>query len=668
MTSEIKGSIAHFRKFTSSRYWPYAALFLLVLVLVCQLWTSASKLSVTSDEADHLHAGYRYLQCRDFGWNPEHPPMAKMVAALPLLFMETTDPIASPCSMTSNKMMDFQVGHDFVFANPESILMAARMAVSILAVGLLVCVWFFAQQMFGISVAVVSGVMIAFEPNLLAHGSLVMTDVPATLGFMLSVYAFYAFLLSPGRVRLILVGLAVGITLSLKHSTLIIIVILPPLAAVDALLSDPPHRIRTALRNLVCLGVAMVIAISVLWAVYGFRYAARPDDAKPWTSANLRSAHGLVATKIIPAIERRRLLPQAYLIGLQDVLVESEDHKRTFILGQTYPTGRWFYFPVAALIKFTIPTLLLLVISPFAVTFWRTHKRQLAFLIVPAAVILASAMTYTINIGIRHILPVLPFLTIFGVAGLLNLQWNRRWITATVAALLLFQVGSSLMAFPNYLSYSNELWGGTNNTYKYLSDSNTDMGQALKMARDYVQQSGSTPCWLIQSFNETTKDYDLPCDDINVSTPPLHFTGTLIVSSVLVDGIMTTYGTRSAAMFKDRQPKKKLGGSALFVYDGTFDMTPIVAAQRLKLATSIGPRNPQYAINQATEVLTFDPKNGAAHAVLCYAYTALGNPEPAERNCNAALELMRQDPFVAPQDVQYVANFMRQHGLGNQSN
>jgi hypothetical protein len=645
--------------------WPHLLLAVLAVIMLAQMWASVRRLSVTSDEADHLHSGYRYLQCRDFGWNPEHPPLVKILAALPLTAMDIIDPIASPCGMPSNKLTDFQVGHDFVFANPESVLMAGRMAASALAICLLLTVWFFAGRMFGTVVAIISGVLIAFEPNLLAHGSLVMTDVPAALGFVLAVYALYAYLSAPSYGRLAVVGLATGFALCLKHSTILLAVMLPALVVADAFLGGGPQRMRHALRNLVALALVMLIALTVLWGVYGFRHAARPNQARPWTPTRLGSARGLVATKVIPAIEQRRLLPQAYLIGLQDVLVESEDSKRCFLLGRMYPTGRWFYFPVAATIKFTLPALLLVVVSAFALPFWRKHKREAAFLLIPAAILLASAMSYTIDIGIRHALPLVPFLAIFAAAGTWNLVCGRRWLTVALVVLLVLHAVSSLRAFPNYLSYSNELWGGPANTYKYLSDSNTDMGQALKMAHDYTIRNGTTHCWLIQPYNETASDYGIPCSDIYVGIPPLHFDGTLIVSSILVDGIMSPFGPRGASIFKGMQPTAKLGGSALFVYDGSFDMVPIVAAERLKLATSKGPHDPQFAISQASEVLQFDPDNGLARAVLCYAHTTLGQQSLAEQECNRALRLMQASPFALAHDTRDVTAFMRQHELRN---
>ena len=648
-------------------YWPQISLAFLVLIMLAEMWVSARQLSVTSDEAHHFHSGYRYLQCGDFGWNLEHPPLANMVAALPLLAMDIVDPIPSPCGMPNSKLIDFQAGHDFVFANSESVLMAGRMAASVFAIGLLLAMWFFARRMFGAAVAVVSSVLLAFEPNILGHGGLVMTDVPAALGFVLAVYAFYAHLSSPNYGRLAVVGLATGFALSLKHQTLLLVAILPTLAVADAFLTAPPRQIRTAWRNLVALVPAMVLAFTVLWGMYGFRYDARPHHATPWRPALLGTVHGALPTKIVPAMERTRLLPQAYLIGLQDISVELEVGGRSFLFGRTYPNGRWFYFPAALLVKLTLPTLLLLLISVCAVPFWRKHKREAAFLLIPAAILLASMMRSTLDIGIRHVLPLIPFLIIFAAAGTWNLARERRWTTTALIGVLVFHVASSLHAFPNYVSYANELWGGPANTYKYLSDANTDMGQALKMARDYVMRNHATPCWLIQPFDETAGDYGFTCDDINTGIPPLHFDGTLIVSSMLVQGVMNPYGARSAALFKGREPKAKLGGSALFVYSGSFDMTPIVAAQRLKLATSMGPRDPQFAITQANEVLGFDPNNGRAHAVLCYARVAMGQEAVAEQECNVALKLMMEDPFASPGDSQDVTIFMRRHGLRHYS-
>jgi hypothetical protein len=454
-----------------------------------------------------------------------------------------------------------------------------------------------------------------------------------------------------------------GLALCLKHSTILLAAILPAILLVDAFLAERAVRLSTLWRNLGALLAVMIMALVVLWGMYGFRYASRPNDAKPWTAAGLNSAHGAVATRIIPAMERRHLLPQAYLIGLQDVLVESDVGKRMFILGRIYPTGRWFYFPTAATIKFTLSTLLLVLVSACAAGFWRRHKREAVFLLTPTAILFASAMMYTINLGIRHILPVLPFLAIYASAGTWSVVHDRKWPKIGLLALLFFHAASSLHAFPNYLSYSNEAWGGPANTYKYLSDSNVDMGQALKMAHEYVEQAGPSDCWMLQPYNLMTSDYDIPCRDVNAEIPPQYFTGRLIVSSILVDRIMGFYGPKTADVFKGMQPKAQLGGSALFVYEGSFDLTPMVSAERLKLARGRGPREPMFAIDTGRQVLLFDPQNHLAHAVMCYAYATLGDRSAAEQHCNLALELIPQDPYGLESDSETVKAFMLEHGL-----
>jgi hypothetical protein len=175
----------------STRHLEWAVPLALALIMLAQLWGSVVQLSITSDEIDHLHAAYRYWQCNDFGWNPEHPPLVKIVAGLPLQFMHNNDPIPHACGLPTNKATDFVLGHAFVFSNPERMLTSARFAVSLFAILLLLSVWFFARETFGLPVAIISGVLIAFEPNVLAHGALVTTDVAAALGILLATYTAY---------------------------------------------------------------------------------------------------------------------------------------------------------------------------------------------------------------------------------------------------------------------------------------------------------------------------------------------------------------------------------------------------------------------------------------------------------------------------------------------
>lgn len=639
----------------------------LIVVMLAQLWTSVTQLSITCDEINHLHAAYRYWQCNDFGWNPEHPPLMKIVAGLPLEFMHINDPIPHACGAPNTKGIDFNAGHQFIFANPEKMLTRARFAVSLFPVLLLVSVWFFARKMFGLPVAIVCGVLVAFEPNLLAHGALITTDAAASLGFLLAMYALYGYAIEPNFTRLLALGLATGFALCTKHSSILLAVILPTVLAADAILFPGDEPRRRLLRYAGALLVAFGIAFVVLWAAYGFRYAARPGGAAVWTPEQLHFAHGVVATKIVPQLERWRLAPQAYIAGLQDVMVRSELGVRSFVLGKSYPHGRWFYFPIAAAIKSTLSLLLMVVFSAFSWRFWKRNLRELLFLTIPVVVYFTFSMGSNLNIGSRHLLPVLPLLIIFAAAGAWNIAHAHRWVMAVLVGLLVFHAVSSLHSYPNYLSYSNELWGGPSQTYRYLAYSDADWGQAQKMARAYIDKTHPSNCFFLRTYHNLNSDYGIPCGGISqiqwdqLQTP---FTGTMIVSSNFIDGVELGGLDRAARrVFKDLKPTAKLGGSALLVYQGTLDLSPLVAFQLLYQAKIVGEGDPQLSLQYAEKAAALDPSNGDAHVVMCGSYHALGQDDKAEQECNIGLNLVRKDPQYGPQQIKYLEDFITNKGL-----
>ena len=649
----------------SHREWIVLAA--LALALVAQLWTSVTRLSITSDEIDHLHAAYRYWQCNDFGWNPEHPPLVKIVAGLPLQAMRINDPLPYACGAQNTKVVDFLAGHQFIFANPERMLTAARFAVSLFPLLLLVAVWLFARKLFGLPVAIISGMLIAFEPNVLANGALITTDVAATLGFLLAVYALYCYASEPNLNRLLALGLATGFAFCAKYSMIVLVFVLPAVLAADVIFFAREDRRRRLLRYAGALVAIAAMALTVLWACYGFRYSARPGSAAIWTPPRLVMARGIVTTKIIPAMESSHLLPQGYLVGLQDVLVESEVGRPSFLLGKLYRNSNWFYFPVEASIKFTLPLLLMALVSALSLRFWRTRRRELLFLMLPALLFLAVCMHSGLNIGIRHLLPLLPPLTIFAAAGAWSLARSRKWAMIALVSLLAFHAMSSLHAFPNYLSYSNEAWGGPSQTYRYLSHSDVDWGQAQKMVRAYVDKTHPANCFYIRSYNNLNSDYGIPCRGISeiqwdqLESP---FTGTLIAGVSAVNGV----GFRGVSAevhraLKDIKPTAKLGGSAVLVYEGTFNVGPIVAIQLLFRARQIGEQDEQAVLELAQRAAQLDPLNGDAHVVMCSSYNLLGQIDKAEQECNTGLTLVRNDPQYGPEQIKYLEDFIAKKGL-----
>lgn len=641
----------------------------LALVLGVQLVAAVRQWSITSDEINHLHAGYRCLTCGDFGWNPEHPPLLKLVAALPLLAMQVNDPAPGACGMANSKAIDFHVGHDFTFANPERMLMAGRAAASLFVFALLALVWFGARKMFGVEAALIAASLLVFDPSMLAHGALVTTDMAATFGFLAAVLALYFYLESRVGFYLIITGVATGIALAVKHSSVLLAPALLALAILDPVFvsSAEKSRARRILENLAAVVIVGLIAVAVLWMTYGVRYAARPNGAETWANESVADSNSMIATRIIPGLERAHLLPEAYLKGFQDILVDPEVMPRpAFLLGRVYRGGRWFYFPVAALIKFSAMVLIFALAACFSWRFWKKHRRELLFLIAPPAIFLAASCASNINMGIRHILPVLPFLILFGASGTWVLLSRYKNGLAVCAVAVFLHAASSLHAFPNYIAYSNEFWGGPSNTYRYLADSNVDWGQSMKEAKAYLDRAQPKSCWMIHAYNDMDSDYGIPCgetSEFKVDEPPQHFSGTVIVTASALAGILNyTGGARTAAMFRNLQPKAKLGGSALFVYEGDFDLSSFVASYHAQQSAGMLAYDARSAMREAQEAVWFDARNHIGHFVMCLAAEALGNPVQAEQECNATLKVLREDPNVLA-DRHGIEKYMRSHGM-----
>ncbi|HME36274.1 MAG TPA: glycosyltransferase family 39 protein, partial [Candidatus Sulfotelmatobacter sp.] len=169
-----------------------------------QLALSVRQESITWDEDDHLYAGYMSWKAGDFGLNPEHPPLVKLLAALPVLPMQVKVP---PLQGRNFKIEAFLNGKDFLFKNDaNTMLFRARMAASLLTVLLAVLVFFAAREMFGTGAAFLALTLIVFDPNLLAHGALVTTDAGLSCFLFASIYAFYRYVKEPSALRLLVAG------------------------------------------------------------------------------------------------------------------------------------------------------------------------------------------------------------------------------------------------------------------------------------------------------------------------------------------------------------------------------------------------------------------------------------------------------------------------------
>jgi predicted membrane-bound dolichyl-phosphate-mannose-protein mannosyltransferase len=267
---------------TPRRIWLVIGVILLLAVMATELALSARQQSQTFDEGVHIFAGYRYWKNFDFGANPEHPPLVKLVAALPLLRLPLRIPSIPDADF---KMVEYRTGRDFLYGNDaNTILWRARMAAAIFTICLALAVFLVANSMWGAGPAFLSLALLVFEPNFLAHGALVTTDIGATFGIFLGVGSFYFYLKKPSALRLAGAGLAAGLCLGAKHSGILLFPMLLVLAFTELVpLRDPatrklsPDLGKRAFHRAASLAVIAAISFVVLGHSTGFGTPRAPQ-------------------------------------------------------------------------------------------------------------------------------------------------------------------------------------------------------------------------------------------------------------------------------------------------------------------------------------------------------------------------------------------------------
>jgi tetratricopeptide (TPR) repeat protein len=648
----------------SRRWFVAGGVVVLLAVLLAQLAMTVRTESITWDEDDHLYAGYRSLKTGDFGLNPEHPPMVKMLAALPILGMELRVPALQGREF---KHEAFLGGKEFLFKNDaDTMLFRARMAAASLTILLALLVFLAGREMFGVAAGFVSLVLLVFDPNQIAHGAFVTTDSGLTCFMFATVFAFYRYVKRPTIWRLLVVGLAAGLALAAKHTGILVFPMLLVLALCEwwmgRKVAVQPGAEAAAPRRLgivqyvLALVVISAVSLPVLWGFYGFRYAARPAGLQlnPTAAEYIGSLSRPREAKLLAAVAQFHLLPESYIYGLADVRM-MDDFYNSFLLGKTYPHGVWFYFPFAIAIKSTLAFLILLGIAIWAMASRKfTRWREILFLTVPPLLYLAVAMSSHMNIGVRHVLPLYAFLEVLiGGAAVALVAASPKW-KYVFAALLLFQVVTSLRAFPSYISYVNEAWGGQKNAWWLLSDSNADWAQQLKATKKYLDARGVKDCWFVY-FGEGVIDasyYGIPCKmlptadalwvDEKFYDTPETIDGVVLISAADLSGFEFGPGELNPyEQFKTVKPADVIQHQ-VYVFEGKFAI-PLAASigHRQKAEDLLAAGKPDEALAEAYKAVELAPHAVAANVTLGDVLVALGRKGEARTFYLAALQLAK---------------------------
>jgi 4-amino-4-deoxy-L-arabinose transferase-like glycosyltransferase len=458
--------------------------------------------SPTMDEQNHMARGLAFLRTGDPRLGLEHPPLVNALSALPLL---TLPDVRLPTDHPSWQRQPPDI-YWYVFADlflweynhdVTRMVFLARLPVVFLTLALALVGFHFARQLWGRPAAVFAFLFLLYDPNILAHGRYATTDVGGATFLFLAVFLIWRLWRTWSWRRWLAAGVGLGLAFGSKLSMLAFGPILV-LMALLPLTSYPPQPgqsyWRAAGRRLAQLAGAGVVSLVVIWVLFGFEWRLFLFQREPFVRFNAYA--GPMPT---------------FWAGIEQILNISGGGRPAFLLGRFSSEGFPTYFPVAFLAKTPLPILLLLPIAAFFLVKEKTTRGQALFLLLPAIIYFLLSTQSSLNIGYRHLLPVLPFILVLisGLASRRVGEWasgrvgewasgrvgERQMVkaaqyasrftfyvlrpTSILAIAVVSLLVTDVLIHPHYLSYFNAAAGGPENGHTVLIDSNIDWGQDL---------------------------------------------------------------------------------------------------------------------------------------------------------------------------------------------
>ena len=551
----------------------------LLIVLGALLWTSERGRSITLDEPLHLLRGQTYWWIGDSSLSYAHPPLANLIVTAPQLrrgernwgdpvdeqrkkrkgrnkrqrkgderraelsYAQVVEQSPSRHSGNVGALANGYFSHNFRVAKAEVIAARRAMMVMSVAFGLLLYLW--AARRWGWLAGVFGLALFTLYPTIVAHGRLVTTDMPLALGAGLSLAALIAWIERPGWSRAGLFALASTFMVLCKHSGLPLVVLSSLVLIAAAALgaggfegSTGRERLRATglvLLQLSCVAAFMILMIDAIYLFdrVGLSVAeilAEPEP-KSWLSEGLDGElleHSPLAA--LPA-DLRLPFPYTWLVGLATVARQNELGHGSYFFELNDEPGHPLYFPVLLLAKCPLG-LLALVLAGAVLLGRRVREGQppsvaTRVLVLVGALVLLGACRSNINIGVRHVLLLMPLAAVLGgrAAQLLvegglaaREQWRGKLQLGFVLAALLACVGGAASTFPHYLGDFNVLVGGPEGGHE-ISIVGEDWGQDLYELADYLEEEeyekiayyGSVPIRRMHLRERGIELVDLPC-------------------------------------------------------------------------------------------------------------------------------------------------------------
>lgn len=525
----------------SRRGWLWSSIILLLLLFWGRALVNIRDQSPIVDEPVHLTRSMAYWQTGDLRLQYGHPPLPHALIG-GLLTLEPAFPAPAEIAGWSEARR-IEIAQRILWDGNrpvERLLLLGRWPVLALGLLLSALAYRWAAELFNPLAGVAALILTTFDPNILAHASLATADLAVTCLMFLAGYAFYRWLKQPTAGRLLLAGMTLGLAWGAKLSALVLIPVLG-LALLYHAWRQKRSAVTLTLNSALILGVALL----TLWAIYRFEV-------------------GQVTGVWLP-------MP-THWENLKTLWQHQEQGHNAFFCGQISHQGWWYYFPALFLIKTPLSLLILLLGVGIRALYRRQAALPPVMLLFPVLYFGASIVS-NINIGYRHILPVIPFLALIA-ASLFNEQFLRsRWRTVVQTGAMAWLALASLLIHPYYLAYFNELVGGPDEGYRYAVDSNLDWGQDLKRLARYAKVNAvedlrlsyfgsADPGHYLTSYE--TLDIT-PFESLEPNFQPFNpASGVYAISASHLQGLPFT-DADIFDWFRRREPTAKIGYS-IFVY------------------------------------------------------------------------------------------------------
>lgn len=515
-------------------YYIVAGILLLFFILSL---TMARKESMIFDEKAHIPAAYSYVRYGDMRLNPEHPPLIKDLAGLPLLALKLSFPLQSQ-EWQSGINEQWAIGDmfvnctrpDMICNDADAILFWSRLPIILISILLGIAIFVWTRELSGTLAGLFALVLYAADPNIIAHNHYVTTDIGIAAFVFFAFYFFVRFLKNPNLENVVVAGIFLGLAELAKFSAVLLFPIFGLFVIIYALTKSQPQGSHQSTfsfkaRTLLIYGFrftgSVLVCFALIWSLYALNTFNMPAE-KTIQNANQVFAGSaslqILARNIIGTFSHSAFLQPLshYFLGVFMVFARVAGGNTHYFLGVVSEQAERWYFPVVFLLKETLPFLFLLVavlcyalaltikvianrkmfpsssyFSAFAHSFQNKPEQYLIiFFILFYSYI---SITGNLTIGFRHLFPILPFLYMLVAKTIFNFLKHRESEPITHTALSWMLGGLTFviitipaLTYPSYLSYFNPVIGGNTNGYQYVTDSNYDWGQDLKQLRNFV--------------------------------------------------------------------------------------------------------------------------------------------------------------------------------------